>query len=83
MPKNEDGTASEYKNPDGSTAEIQVIYDPSTNQYIPEITAGLVPSTVSGQLVVKPNELLNLQDFLNNWNPSWAKELIYYHPERC
>ncbi|MFI5140715.1 MAG: RHS repeat-associated core domain-containing protein, partial [Bacteroidia bacterium] len=30
-----------------------------------------------------PENLKYFKDFLNYWNPSWAKSLVVYHPEYC
>ena len=30
---------------------------------------------------VYPQELANIEDFISNWKPSWAKALVFYHPE--
>ncbi|WP_299883450.1 RHS repeat-associated core domain-containing protein [uncultured Lacinutrix sp.] len=35
----------------------------------------------NGVLKVLPNHVTNAKDFKDNWNPSWAQSLLYYHPE--
>ena len=32
---------------------------------------------------IHPEDLSNVKDFILNWQPSWAKALVYYHPEYC
>ena len=82
FPINTDGTAGEYKNANGSTSYVQII-STGSGQYLPPVASGATIINQSGQAVVKPNELANVQDFLNYWTPSWAESLVFYHPERC
>ncbi|WP_298892938.1 hypothetical protein [uncultured Psychroserpens sp.] len=36
---------------------------------------------LDGYIEVKPQHLKDEQDFIDNWQNSWAKSLLYYHPE--
>ncbi len=40
-------------------------------------------TTDNGHLYIYPEQLLNVTDFLTYWKPSFAKELVGYHPEYC
>ena len=52
--------------------------------YKPEIALGvLITSDTDGRIFIKPQDLKNVADFLDNWKNSWAKSLIQYHPEYC
>jgi RHS repeat-associated protein len=41
------------------------------------------PNTTPGTFYTYPENLANLSDFVQHWNPNWAKSLIIYHPEYC
>ncbi len=63
------------------------------NQYIfsPEIHSDYIATYIAsnglpninddGNLEVLPNHLLKEEDFIANWENSWAESLLYYHPE--
>ena len=63
----------------------QVGTDPTTGNpiYSPQIVNGapILNSTVSGFIKVEPQYLLKVEDFVANFEQSWAKSLIIYHPE--
>ncbi|WNM19473.1 DUF6443 domain-containing protein [Flavobacterium capsici] len=70
-----------YKESDGTESKIYV-----TNTGV----TGYSPPFVSGTLLVenglefvRPQNLLNVDDFISNWRPSWAASLLPYHPEYC
>ncbi len=71
--------------PDYQNASSQTSYVTLTvvsGAYSPAIvpTATLY-SLPSGQQGVKPQDLANLNDFINIWDVNWAKSLVKYHPE--
>ncbi|MEL1244930.1 RHS repeat-associated core domain-containing protein [Flavobacterium sp. DGU11] len=51
------------------------------NTYNPAIDAGVVPFEADGNLWVRPEQLKEVEDFLNAWKPSWSRSLLKYHPE--
>src|ERR1700756_1030106 len=55
---------------------IQITLDPTTNVYIP-----CTSCTSSYLYGVMPHQLKTLTDFKNNWNNSFARSLVEYHPE--
>jgi YD repeat-containing protein len=63
----------------------QVGTDPTTGNpiYSPQIVNGapILNSTVSGFIKVEPQYLLKVEDFVANFEQSWAKSLVIYHPE--
>ncbi|NUY82703.1 hypothetical protein HUK80_17505, partial [Flavobacterium sp. MAH-1] len=83
-----------YRDEEGIPSEIEVVLNTESTtpgQYIPEVVAGVITSTlVSNQPVwpqtatIRPEQLKNVSDFLNvYWKPSFAKSLLEYHPEFC
>ncbi|MDD3688193.1 MAG: hypothetical protein PHE56_15705, partial [Bacteroidales bacterium] len=52
-----------------------------TNQYSPEITDDDLLVTIDGEKYIRPHHLQNVEDFVANWKSSWAKSLVYLHPE--
>ncbi|MDR6764545.1 RHS repeat-associated protein [Flavobacterium sp. 2755] len=50
------------------------------NEYSPKIKNGTVINK-DGRFYVLPENLASVNDFLDNWSPSWAKSLVIYHPE--
>ncbi len=55
--------------------------------YFPAVKAAVTPTPVSTatgvgeQYYVRPQQLANVADFISNWQNSWAKSLVFYHPE--
>ena len=55
--------------------------------YFPAVKAAATPTAVGAatgvgeQYYVRPQELANVADFIANWQNSWAKSLVFYHPE--
>lgn len=79
-----------YKSEDGSDAvvDILVLIDEATGQvsYSPQLeegfdaTPGRTPE--HGEIIqVPPHKLHRVQDFLANWESSWAEQLVHLHPE--
>ncbi len=86
LPDNNGGTPPDWKNPSpeytdelGQTAYIPVVHLGS-GIYDPPVDPN-TPVTINGQEYVKPHQLANVSDFVNLWQPSWAKALVKYHPE--
>lgn len=67
---------NEYRNADGKPSLIKVSLLAS-GAYSPAVLSGKTP--VNG--FIKPEELANVTDFINNWKSSWAMSLVEYHPE--
>jgi len=55
--------------------------------YFPAVKAAVTPTAVGTatgvgeQYYVRPQDLANVADFISNWQNSWAKSLVFYHPE--
>jgi len=55
--------------------------------YFPAVKAAVTPTAVGSatgvgeQYYVRPQQLANVADFISNWQNSWAKSLVFYHPE--
>ncbi|MGD1844172.1 MAG: hypothetical protein ACFB10_02135, partial [Salibacteraceae bacterium] len=74
----------DYRNADGSVALIPVqgtVAGSTTPQTI--FNQSVLVALPGGGYGVKPAELADLQDFVDNWEPQWAEQLIAYHPEYC
>ncbi|NHN27985.1 hypothetical protein FIA58_020085 [Flavobacterium jejuense] len=80
-----------YADAFGTLATIEVIKI-DENIYDPAILIDSPLTDVTGltflngdeentKFYVLPQYLANVDDFLNNWEPSWANSLIQYHPE--
>ncbi len=68
-----------YTNSDGTRSKIRLYKDVNNN---------LVPSsslsyTDAEGTYTYPELLTDVEDFIKNWQPSWAKSLVKYHPEYC
>jgi hypothetical protein len=71
-----------YLDDNGDTSRI--ILQQSTSGYTPQpVNTSLIKFNNSGQPYIYPQELANVNDFINNFESSWAKSLIKYHPEYC
>jgi len=79
-----------YTNNNGTEARIEVVYVTTNAEgvdiYDPEIAEGVIP--LNGQTqdgaafeYVVPQDLANLEDFLDAWQSDWALSLLGYHPE--
>lgn len=55
--------------------------------FFPAVKAAVTPTAVGSgtgvgdQYYVRPQQLANVADFISNWQNSWAKSLVFYHPE--
>ncbi|PKB18343.1 RHS repeat-associated core domain-containing protein [Flavobacterium sp. 5] len=67
-----------YKNIDGSDALIEVTKD--EDGYSPTVKTGTIIQK-DDRYFVLPENLASVNDFLDNWSPSWAQSLLQYHPE--
>ncbi|MES2557359.1 MAG: RHS repeat-associated core domain-containing protein [Bacteroidota bacterium] len=85
-----DGTnAFEYRNDDGinrSRVELVVTLNGSGSVIatVPEVqTIGtdVHLNATTGEYYAWPEDLKYVEDFRNEWQPSWANSLIVYHPE--
>ena len=81
---------AEYRDDDGSISKVYVtkVVSGTTVSYHPALRSGVTPTPVDpnntgagAQYYVKPYELDQLADFIANWRNSWAKSLVFYHPE--
>lgn len=81
---------SEYRDDDGTLSKVYVTkyVSGSTVTYLPPLKTGVIPTPVNpantgngAQYYVLPQELDNVADFIASWQSSWAKSLVFYHPE--
>jgi len=81
---------TEYRDEDGALSRVYVTKYVSgpTVTYLPPLKSGVTPTPVNSgntgdgaQYYVKPQELNNVADFIASWQSSWAKSLVFYHPE--
>jgi len=77
------GIHYEYQDENGQPARIHVTENGGT--YLPQImfTALLTMDPSDGELYTIPQNLTNVEDFVTNFQMSWAKSLVVYHPEYC
>ncbi|RYZ54482.1 MAG: hypothetical protein EOP49_05080, partial [Sphingobacteriales bacterium] len=68
-----------YADEQGVPAKVPIV-EVGTGVYSPPIEP-TTPQSEINALMVSPQYLDNVKDFLLAWNPSWAKSLIKYHPE--
>lgn len=70
----------------GDSARVTIVVDNSTGSpvYIPNVTdvTKVYYHNASNTYYTYP-QYLSLSDFMNAWQPSWAKSLVMYHPEYC
>lgn len=74
-----------YVDDNGNESFIQVT-EVSSGVYSPAVDPTYVGNIINngGQLLIRPNYLSNVDDFINVfWQDSWAKSLVQYHPEYC
>jgi RHS repeat-associated protein len=80
----------EYRDDDNSPSKVYITkyVSGTTVTYLPPVqaSASLTPvdpnNTGNGaQYYVKPEQLDNVADFIANWQSSWARSLVFYHPE--
>jgi len=79
-PKNFEKEGNEqfhYYDDDTTIAYIQ-LFEVEPNKFIPEVKdiSKILPDNL-----IEPQYLKNVEDFLANWKPEWAKSLVIYHPE--
>lgn len=70
-----------FRNRDGSESwiEIPLLDDGALDSLFFQDTATV--QIMDGVAKVRPQALKRVRDFINNWRPSWAHALVYYHPE--
>jgi RHS repeat-associated protein len=83
--------ADTYKDPYGVPSLIEVTIEDNTKtpkKYSPEVDPAFTPVLSSVKApdgsdiwTVKPEQLLNVSDFISHWEDSWAQSLLVYHPE--
>jgi RHS repeat-associated protein len=73
-----------YMDDNGDSSKIFVVQNASGN-WIPQPTTGTVVKydSTTNAYYIYPNELNNVIDFIDNFETSWAKSLVYHHPEYC
>ncbi len=49
--------------------------------YEPALASNEQPGSIDDRKVVRPEALKHLSDFVDRWEPSWAKSLVFFHPE--
>ncbi|MBL7936961.1 MAG: hypothetical protein JNM51_14235, partial [Bacteroidia bacterium] len=77
----------EYRDEDGSLSKVNITRMPDVGGfpvYSPPINSTVtVPASVNvgDNFLVLPQQLKNVSDFIAKWKNSWAKSLVFYHPE--
>jgi RHS repeat-associated protein len=71
-----------YIDNQGNSATIRLSLD-AAGAYTPAVLATASVLQDANGYYTSPQSLLNVQDFILAWQPSWAKSLIKYHPEYC
>ncbi|WP_417873661.1 DUF6443 domain-containing protein, partial [Xanthomarina gelatinilytica] len=66
-----------YLDADGQESKIELIF--YNGKYEPEYNGDYFEE--DGKKWVRPQDLKSVFDFVDNWQPSWAKSLLPYHPE--
>jgi RHS repeat-associated protein len=72
-----------------SVIEVKIVDNTTTpKKYLPEVDPAFTPTLSpvkapdgSDIWTVQPEQLLNVSDFISNWEDSWAQSLLLYHPE--
>ncbi|MGD1848510.1 MAG: hypothetical protein ACFB10_24215, partial [Salibacteraceae bacterium] len=84
------GTAPSWRNPftdylneDGTVAYIEVLGSVAGNTTPQTLSSATLVPLTGNRTGVKPTELASLQEFVDNWEAHWAKQLIQFHPEYC
>ncbi|MEO0338377.1 MAG: DUF6443 domain-containing protein [Bacteroidota bacterium] len=79
--------AKPYQDALGTQSEIVVVqnedgsYTPAVRD-ITDVRNGTTDSGAEYEWIV-PENLADVQDFLNEWRANWAESLLAYHPENC
>lgn len=80
-------TYTVYVNEDGTESTIGLIKNGTL--YTPavvdthSVNGPIKYDTLTQSYYTSPANLANFSDFHNNWQSSWAKSLVFYHPEYC
>ncbi|HRB72190.1 MAG TPA: RHS repeat-associated core domain-containing protein [Flavobacterium sp.] len=71
-----------YKDIDGNDAFVNVVVN-ANGTTTPASTGQVLSATINGENIrrVRPQQLVNYEDFADAFGPGWAKSLIAYHPE--
>ncbi|MBI1838654.1 MAG: hypothetical protein HYR91_15425, partial [Flavobacteriia bacterium] len=77
------GTHTEYQDANGNPARVQV--EQINGVWVPSVldVNQIVLDAVENISYTVPQNLANVQDFVNAFENSWAKSLVIYHPEYC
>lgn len=70
-----------YRDENGQIAKVEVVLISATDCSPAVITDAIITTDAEGKLWVAPNQLANVTDFLNAFQPSWADALVKFHPE--
>jgi len=74
------GDPSHYYDAKGNKVYIKVRYD--GDKFIPRINFTPYPLPKKDDyIMVEPQHLARLKDFMAKWDPEWARSLVVYHPE--
>ena len=79
-PIDENGNPIDYLDENGDVSYIEVAMD-DAGEYVPELRTGFIIYTIDDVTYTKPQFLANSEDFLANWEGTWANALVPYHPE--
>jgi RHS repeat-associated protein len=76
-------TYNHYVNEYGDISTVGITLDTSGKYYPTVMDTTLIFPDTTGGFYTFPENLLNLKDFIANWQPEWANSLVQYHPEYC
>ncbi len=87
-PKYYKNNSANYYTSAGLVAKIKLTKipgspNPGNYSYAVDNIGLVTPGTNPGEYFTSPKNLTNLSDFISNWQPSFAKSLVMYHPEYC
>lgn len=74
---------NEYQNEDGTRTRVNLSIVSGNLSPAVTNTALVFTDPSNGQLYTWPENLSSVVDFINLFQPSWAKSLVTYHPEYC
>ena len=72
-----------YAEENGDSSKIYLSGIPTTYSPLPKTGAIIKWDSVEGRNYIYPQELDDVEDFINLFETSWAKSLVKYHPEYC
>jgi RHS repeat-associated protein len=80
----ENGNLPIFVTAGGDTARVYVEWDDTDNWSPAPLNNSMVKyDPILDQYYIYPEELANVEDFINLFELSWSRSLVIYHPEYC